>query len=127
MFYTAAIGSRWRLTVKIDGNWLMLIEDEDFDRQHNRVLALTGEVSDGDRFIFDINEDERLVLTSFNERGLIGGQIFQGGTMPEGDPGDLFKALNEAEDYDDPTYDDLPVPNPVRLYRDEIVDQVFAV
>lgn len=126
MFYIAVIDLRRRLAVKVDGKWLMLVEDEPFDRESNRLLTLSGEASDGERFIFDINDDERLVLTKIDERGRIEGKIYQGGTMPEGDPGDLFKERNESEDYDDPRYDDLPIANPVRLYRENIIHQVFG-
>jgi hypothetical protein len=113
------------LAVKIDGKWLMLTGDEPFDLESNRMVTLAGGGFDGEKVLRDISEHERLVLNRFHEHGVIEGLMYQGDTLPDGDPRKLWAELEDAPD-DDPRFDELPICDPVRLYREDIIDEVFG-
>lgn len=133
------------------GKWLVLVDDEPFDRSSNTVLELlddevrdarggsgTAAFRDG-KLILDLKyppEGERsgyatrYVLSQLDEdAACLSGIIYQGETMPEGEVAELSSAL-EAElgdDVDDDErYQALPISDAVRLIRDEVADDWFA-
>lgn len=113
-----------------NGKWLILVDDEDFDRTRNRAveIARRSPFEKGDSLLVDLSPSERIVITQASSDGAsLSGSIYRDSKpLPPGNPKALWTALERAGNYDDPAWDELPICDPVRLFRDELVDAMFA-
>lgn len=105
----------------INGKWILLQDDEDFAPGQNRAVEISGQEIVRGKLVVEMSPNERLVMSKFDdEAGVMTGCYFCGADgLPDGDPAQLWRELEETADEDDPRWDELPQCSYARLIRDE--------
>jgi hypothetical protein len=127
----------------LDGQWVLLADDQPYDAQSARIVELNGDVatcSSGAigsvsrlprkaviRFpaADDDHDDECIVISSAQASDFAIGTLYHGRDLPDGDPGALRHTLEEIEG-EDPQAVELPAAKCIWLYRTETIEERFA-
>jgi len=127
----------------LDGQWVVLVDEQPYEAESARVVLIDGAeatCSSGVKGTVtrlpkkamirfpaadDEHDEECLVITIADAGDFTMGNAYRGRDLPPGDPGELWRVLDEAEG-DDPRHDELPAADNIWLYRIETVEDRLA-
>jgi hypothetical protein len=127
----------------LDGQWVILIDDQPYKSERARIIQISGDsatcnsgaIGTVDRLprkalirfpaADDVHDDECIVISAAQASDFAIGTVYHGRNLPQGDPGELFRELEEAEE-NDRGGDELPAADCAWLYRLETIEERFS-